>query len=176
LRQHLYFCTSKASKLSTCEALRARRYVGITHRLQQLLRRQYFVCSCQYLCFCTSKLHYVGITHRLQQLFARQYLYFCTSKAALLYLLFQTIARASVGRGPQHTSAYVSICQHMSAYVSIRPFVPAVRDNRASKCWPGACTDRVSALKRIRQHTSAYVSIRQHTSACRGPALTEFAP
>jgi hypothetical protein len=71
----LYFCTSKASKLSTCGLATACR----TRRSSR----------CQYLYFCTSKaskLSTCGLATacRTRRSSRCQYLYFCTSKASKL--------------------------------------------------------------------------------------------
>jgi hypothetical protein len=77
LRQYVYFCTSKASKLSTCG-----RWHLCGAAAKSVLR--------QYLYFCTSKASKLSTCGRWHLCGAavksvlRQYLYFCTSKASKL--------------------------------------------------------------------------------------------
>jgi hypothetical protein len=143
LRQYLYFCTSKASKLST-----------FVHALSLSLCLSDAVLAClrQNLYFRTSKASKVSTCVRV----------FLTCRRRLALGLLLLVEDAYVSIRPSayvsirmlmdvccfflqktHTSAYVH--QHTSAYASIR--------------------QHTSAYVSIRAHTSAYVSIRQHTSA-----------
>jgi hypothetical protein len=158
--QYLHFCTSKASKLSTCrlsslllssllqgrpeaaadvpeEEEQQRLKEAASWPLQARLR-------CQSLYFCTSKssklstspnsrLPLEEVAEVFEQFLLSQYLYFCTSKASNLVQQVPSSSELSVSAGAIATA--------------------------------GLCKRLLSAAHSIRQHTSAYVSIRQHTSA-----------
>ncbi len=152
----MYFCTSKASKLST----RHQPPLGLLPQL------------CQYLYFCTSKASKVRDRHQtplslqcvsiwtsvpLKQVKSEyghqtplsplpqlcQYLYFCTSKASKVRVPASNPTLSSVPTAAaapksmsficirQHTSAYVSIRQHTSAYGSIRLQCQRLRPRRS---------------------------------------------
>ncbi len=142
-REYLYFCTSKASKLSTWRLCTSQR----TLRSHCLLSPTAHTCRS-----------------------IRQYTsaYVSIHTSAYVSIRQHTSAYVSIR---QHTSAYVSIRQRTAAYVRIRQHTAALRGHcrkavaqpplRTPRSYIGACGACVS----IRQHTSAYVSIRQHTSA-----------
>ncbi len=125
LRQNLYFCTSKTSKLSTFIHARS---------LSLCLSDAVLACLRQNLYFCTSKASKVSTCVRV--------LLTCRRRLALGLLLLEEDAYVSIRPTAyvsirQHTSEYVSIRQHTSAYELIRQHTSAYVSIAAASCFSG---------------------------------------
>jgi hypothetical protein len=92
LRQYLYCCTSKASKMHTCQL--------DEHAVLEVNRRRQHTSA--YVSIRQHTSAYVSIRQHTQ----------CSRLSC--------VSAVRRPRRRQHMSAYVSICQHMSAYVRIR--------------------------------------------------------
>ncbi len=142
LRQCLYLCTSKASKLSTSPRGRSR----CRHFRPRSIR--------QHTSAYVSMRQHTRSIRQLKPAYVR-----------VPALVEEAVVNTSV----RELDAPVPTCQHTSAYVSIRQHTPAYASiayaNLMRPCPPVSKRQHTSAYVSIRQHTSAYVSIRQHTSA-----------
>jgi hypothetical protein len=154
--QYLYFCTSKASKLSTCACAAPIRITSVADKAAKS------VGAC------------LGVSDRGSEQPSRNHphTFSVTPPTHTLREPRLLLAHVSIR---QHASAYAAttsisvpplrIRQHTSAYVSIRQHTPAYVSIRCDDLHQCTSTVHMSAYVSIRQHTSAYVSIRQHMSA-----------
>jgi hypothetical protein len=175
LRQYLYFCTSKASKLRTLDVVSCVSERREGDQRSALLQQRQLPPHPEQAQVAKSSAYVSIRQHTSAYVSIRQHTsaYVTAVAASGASTLRQPSAYVSVR---QRTSAYVSVRQRTSAYVSVRQRTSAylaargeeagvaARDTRRKvdcRVMPDASVAYVS----IRQHTSAYVSIRQHTSA-----------
>jgi hypothetical protein len=133
--QYLYFCTSEASKLSTChhQALcvstllpsRTNCMIHVSirqHTSAYVSKRQHTVCL-HTVSACVSIRH-TSACVSIRQHNTSAYVSIRQHTSACVSIRQHTSAYVSIR---QHTSAYVSIRQHTSAYVSIRQHTVCLR-------------------------------------------------
>jgi hypothetical protein len=165
MRQYLYFCASKVSKLKRDPTLGAHCDPSIRHHTSAYVSNIRQHASA-----------YVSIRQHVSA-----YVSMCQHTSAYAFILQHTSAyvrirqctSAYLSSIPQHTSAYVSIRQHTTAYVSMRQHTSAYEDcSLARGGWPPGYTSTFSWYMLFNAHLCHHIILLQVVVGLRAQLCT----